>query len=79
MQVERIEVIAYPEECLHLHGKAISGLRHSHPLKPGENPDDPWHDHEGEFGMCDVPDGADRRGAGAALYDKRNGYVGNID
>lgn len=76
MKVERVEVVAYPEEMFHRHGKALSGVYHAHPLKSGENPNDPWHDHEGEFGMCDVPEGVDRRSVGAALYDKRNGYVG---
>lgn len=58
--MERVEVLAYPEEWFHLHGKALSGLRHSHPLKDGEDPDKPWHYHEGENGprLLDV----DRRG-----------------
>lgn len=64
---ERVEVVAYPEEWLHLHGKALSGLRHSHPLRPGESVDEPWHYHEGELAE-DVPEGVDDRGYGAALY-----------
>lgn len=37
--------IVYPEEWFHLHGKAMSGHRHSHPMRPGEDCDDPDHDH----------------------------------
>lgn len=66
-ECERVEVAAYPEEWYHLHGKAMSGLRHSHPLRNGEDQDNPWHDHEGEFTL---PHGGevDRRGVGVALY-----------
>ena len=67
---ERVEVQAYPEDWYHLHGKAISGLRHSHPLKLGEDRDEPWHDHEGEWipSIAATAPGEDRRGVGAALY-----------
>lgn len=66
-EFERVEVDAYPDEWRHLHGKALSGLRHTHPLRPGEDPDEPWHTHEGEFTL--PPGGnVDRRGVGAALY-----------
>lgn len=66
-EFERVEVQAYPEEWQHLHGKSMSGLRHSHPLKPGEDPDEPWHDHEGYFTLPWDSE-VDRRGVGAALY-----------
>lgn len=66
-EYERVEVAAYPEDWYHLHGKALSGMRHSHPLRDGEDPDEPDHDHEGEYTL---PRGGevDRRGVGAALY-----------
>lgn len=65
---EPVEVLAYPDDLLHLHGKAMSGLRHSHPLKPGEDRDEPWHDHEGEWDPTLATGAEDRRGVGAALY-----------
>lgn len=76
-EYERIEVESYGEELFHLHGKSLSGLRHSHPLRPGENVDSPDHIHEGDDAWLtdsiwndavEVPDGVDRRGYGAALY-----------
>jgi hypothetical protein len=65
---EVVQVVAYGDELLHLHGKALSGLRHSHPLKPGENRDAPWHDHEGEWDRSLAGSDEDPRGVGAALY-----------
>jgi hypothetical protein len=38
----------YPEELFHLHGKALSGVRHAHPLRDGESRDEPDHEHEGD-------------------------------
>lgn len=74
---ERVEVSAMPEEWLHLHGKALSGLRHSHPLKPGEDVSSPWHDHEGEW-VDEWTGQPGRRAAGAALYftDRMPGPIG---
>lgn len=46
----------YPEEMFHLHGKAISGERHSHPLREGESVDDPDHYH------------SESRAVGKAIY-----------
>jgi hypothetical protein len=37
----------HPEDWRHLHGKALSGHRHSHRLRPGESVDEPDHWHEG--------------------------------
>lgn len=36
------------EDEYHLHGKAISGHRHAHRLRPGESRDDPDHVHHDE-------------------------------
>ncbi len=60
-------VSAYPGEWYHLHGKAISGLRHSHPLRDGEDRDDPAHYHEGGD-LLPIGGDEDRRGVGRALY-----------
>src|SRR5262245_54228512 len=54
--VERVEVITYPERWYHVHGRVLNGVRHAHPLRPNEEPDEPEHLHEGRGGM------------GAALY-----------
>lgn len=59
-----VEVNSYPEAWYHLHGKGISGLRHSHPLRDGESVDDPDHDHEGGPEDPEV----DQRGIGRAIY-----------
>lgn len=77
MDLERQEVVvpvvAYPEEWFHLHGKALSGLQHSHPLRDGEDPDDPDHRHAGEDADDETQarwseQDIDRRGDGPALY-----------
>lgn len=66
---EIVEVTAYPEHWLHLHGKAISGCRHSHPLRTGESRDAPDHHHEGDPAAETGEDGyVDQRGLGRAVY-----------
>lgn len=65
---DAIDVVAYPEQWLHLHGKAISGLRHSHPLRDGKRRHAPDHDHEGPR---DQRDPRDPRGVGRAIYYRR--------
>ena len=68
----RMEVFAYPEKWQHLHGKALSGLRHSHLLKPGESADDPDHMHEGELDESHSDMDSDHKhsqGCGAAIYN----------
>ena len=60
---EVVEVVIHPEEMYHLHGKAISGLRHSHPLRDGESRDEPDHEHEPVYDKD-----ADRHNYGRAVY-----------
>ena len=57
----------YDEDLLHLHGKALSGLRHSHPLRESESRDDPDHHHAG-YDLLSWNADVDRRGVGAPVY-----------
>jgi hypothetical protein len=66
--VEHIDVLAYPEAWLHTHGGPGSTARHSHPLRPDEDRDDPDHWHEGEDDPSIVLQGGDPRLVGRAVY-----------
>jgi len=72
----------YPEGWFHLHGKALSGLRHSHPLRDGEDADHPDHEHRdattgapcGPWYPADALDPAGRAALEALLLKHREMY-----